>query len=437
MAAFLVPRNALPAAALWLLVLLPIGYMQIPTLVGRYLMPPVLLIAIWMLRLALAQRGSLLLRIPMRGWLIVASLLVLLFTSSVFSVRLDITVAWMIVFLVCVIGPALVGQICFDDVWPTVRWTLACIGLFLGVVAAVDYLIQFNPWTSMYVIKISKFSVFRTRTSLGHPLTTSMVASVALAACIFPTSGTRQWPYWICAMGTLVAIILSVSRTSVLAVGASALVGMLSALPHATRVATRKGTRRSRLLPLLMAATFIATLTLSPLLNNRNTSEEGISSASVRSELLDVSINLISQHPFLGFGPGASERVYDYHNQALENSALQLMVSIGLPAFALIVIGFGVIVVGAMRRSRAGVAAGIVAFWASATGFNILDSNTGFYTLLAPLIVCAVMPGPGHAAQSEGASETLDSAKIRPGGDDGPTPKPAVTSQRLTPGNPT
>ena len=38
---FLVPRNALPAAALWLLVLLPVGYMHIPKVLGQYFAPSV------------------------------------------------------------------------------------------------------------------------------------------------------------------------------------------------------------------------------------------------------------------------------------------------------------------------------------------------------------------------------------------------------------
>jgi O-antigen ligase len=396
----LLPRNALPAAALSLLVLFPVGFMHdVPVLVGRYITPAVLIIAIWMIRLALAQRMTLLLRIPIRGWLIAASLLVLLFTSAVSSVRIEIALTWTAVFIVCVIAPALLGQMSLDDVWPTVRLTLAGIGLFLGVLAAADFFIHFNPWTSWYVHRFGDDP--RATTSLGHPLNTAMVACVALAACVFPSSKTRQWPYWIGAVGALGALILSVSRTSVIAIGFSVSIGILSALPRTGNSVMRGRRRRGRLIAVLMAATFFAALALSPLLSRRNASEEGRESASYRSEQIDTAMGYFREHPMLGFGPGTSDKVFEYSSHySLENSALQLMVSIGLPAFLFILVGFGMVVWVAMRRSRAGVAASIAAFLISATGFHVIDSNPAFLALIAPLIVCAVAPPPGHACRS-------------------------------------
>jgi hypothetical protein len=402
-AGLLVPRNALPAAALWLLVLFPVGYIhQVPVLAGRYITPAVLVIAIWMVRLALAQRMTLLLRTPIRGWLIAATLLVLLFASALFSVRIDITLAWMTVFIVCVVAPALLGQICLDDVWPTVRWTLAGIGLFLGVLAAADFFMHFNPWTSWYEHKYTWTSVFRSLTSLGHPLNTAMVACVALAACVFPSSKTRQWPYWICALGALVALILSVSRASVVAVGGCAIIGLLSALPRTGKSVTRGRGRRGRLIPVLMTATFFAAVALSPLLSHRNASGEGSRSAIYRSQILDIAQRAIAEHPVLGFGPGTSSHVYEtsFSHEGLENSAVQLMLSNGLPAFLFLLVGLGMVVRVAMRRSRAGVAAGIVAFSISATGYNVIDNNPAFFALIAPLIACAVMPGPDELSKS-------------------------------------
>jgi O-antigen ligase len=406
-AAAVLPRNALPAAALWLLILFPVGYMYVPVLLGRYITPAVLVIAIWMIRLALAQRMTHLLQTPIRGWLIALPLLMLLFASAVFSVRTDLTLAWLVVFIVCVVAPALLGQICLDDVWPTVRWSLAGIGLFLGVLAAADFLMHFNPWTQWYrsdlTASLREMSVFRTRTSLGHPLTTAMVASVALAACVFPSGKTRQWPYLIGAVGALVALILSVSRTSLIAVGLSAAVGMLSGFPRIGKSMIRaRRRRRRRLIAVLMTATFIAALAMSPLLSSRNASYEGSGSATYRSQIFDVAKGLIAEHPMLGFGPGTSGKVYESSlHLGLENSALQLMVSIGLPAFLIVLVGFGVVVRVAMRRSRAGVAAAVVAFLISATGFNVVDSNPEFLALLAPLIACAVAPGLGRAGQTE------------------------------------
>lgn len=399
---FLLPRNALPALALWVLVLFPIAYMPVPRMVGANLVPALLIIAIWVVRLASVQRMSLLLRSPIRGWVIAGPLLVCLFASAVFTVDLARSLAWIAVFVVCVLGPTLVGQSCVDDVWPTVRRTLAGIGLFLGVLAASDYFLHFNPWKLLYAEDRSWSSAFRTSTSLGHPLTTALVAGVALAICVFPSTQNRQWPYWVCAAGASVALILTVSRSNVFAVGLSAIVGILSAQSGRGRTATR-----GRLVPLLMIATVFAAVALSPLLSQRNASAEGQSSASYRSQILDAAMSLIAEHPLLGFGPGTSGVVYEVSSyDALENSALQLMVSTGLPASLLFFVGLGAVVVAAMRRSRPGVAAGIVAFSISAVGFNLIDSKPGFLVLIAPLIVCAVAPEQERSTQRAAVRNT-------------------------------
>jgi hypothetical protein len=420
--ACLLPRNALPALALWLLVLIPVPFMDSPRLLGQYFTPTVLVIAIWMIRLALAQRMTLLLRMPIRGWLIIAPFFVLLLASALGSERIDLTLAWVAVVIVCVVAPALLGQISLDDVWPTVRWTFAGIGLFLGVLAAADFFIHFNPWTGLfrYVVRNETWSVFRTKTSLGHPLTTSTVASVALGVCLFPSGGIRRWPYWICAVGALVALILSVSRASVFAVGFAAIIGALSAHPS-TRQSVARG--RVRLISVLIAAALSAAVAWSPLLRRRNEASEAISSAANRSNTLDNAMNLIAERPMLGFGPGTSPEVYSarYH-EPLESSAFQLLVSMGIPAFLFFSVGLGIIVTVAMRRSRAGVAAGIAAFYVSAIGFNIVDVSPAFLALTAPLIACAVMPRPERPQQIESRPELPD----RTGG------HPA-SARRLTP----
>jgi O-antigen ligase len=413
-ALFLLPRNALPPLALWVLVLFPVAYMpEVPRIIGANLLPASLIIAIWMVRLALVERMTLLLRAPIRGWLIAGPLLVLLFASAVFTVDIERTLTWTAVFVVCVVAPALLGQICLDDVWPAVRRTLAGIGLFLGVLAASDFFLHFNPWRLLYEVDRSWASAFRTSTSLGHPLTTALVAGVALAVCVFPTSETRQWPYWICAVGASVALILTVSRSNVFAVGLSAITGVLSA-----RFRTGKTATRGRLIPLLLAATIFAAVALSPLLSQRNASAEGRSSATYRSQLFDAAMGLVGEHPLLGFGPGTSGVLYEYSSyDSLENSALQLMVSTGIPAFLFFLVGLGMVVIVAMRRSRAGVAAGIVAFWISAVGFNVIDSKPGFMVLIAPIIVCAVAPGRAPSAQLESGPKSLGRTGNQPASD--------------------
>jgi O-antigen ligase len=389
--------------------------MSIPVILGDFLSPAVVVVAIWMIRIASADRMTRLVRQPIRGGLVAGSLLALLFASSVFSDRKELTAAWMAVFLICVIAPAILGQVSVDDVWPAVRRTFAVIGMFLGCLALSDYLLHLNPWTQFYVRPYEISRGFRAGTSLGHPLTTSLVASVAALVCIFPSGATRRWPYRFGAAGALIALMLTVSRGGILAVGTGVVVGLLPALLRGGAQGRRRG-RGASLMPLVVAAVALAGLALSPLLKDRSASSVGTSSAIYRSAVVQNAMKIIAERPILGFGPGTSERIYGMaygRYGSLENSAFQLMVSMGVPAFLLLSVGFGAVIVSALGVSRVGAAAGIASFLVSVAGFNLIDTGPAFFALISPLIVCAVMPclnparnqdlPPGLELQSEGA----------------------------------
>ena len=234
------------------------------------------------------------------------------------------------------------------------------------------------------------FSFVRTKTSLGHPLITSTVASVALVVSVFPAGRSREWPYRICAVGALAAVVLSVSRGGLIALICAVTVGMVALLAGERQSG---GRGRRRLASVLLAAAFLASIAGSPLLAERLQSTGAQKSADYRFTMLENTGAIVAESPFLGVGPGASDVVYtDLYGWGMESSALQLVVSVGVPAFVLFVLGLGGIVVVAMRRSRAGASAGIVAFFVAITGFNAINSNPALLALVAPLVFCAVVP---------------------------------------------
>jgi hypothetical protein len=403
-AIFLLPRNALPAIILWLVVLIPGPFLPIPPIFGSFFTPAVVVTIIWFTRLAFAQRTTPLTQVHVRGWIILLPFLALLAASALVSSRPDVTAAWVSVFLICAVVPVVLGQICEDDIWPTVRRTLAAIGLFLGILAAIEFLFGFNPWSPFYRYELVTRSVFRVRTTLGHPLTTSSVATVALAACVFPGHNrTRQWAYWICAIGASVALILCVSRTGVMAVGFIALIGVLTTVvptanDRSAKSRGRSAKSRGRIGSALFILVFFGAVGFSPLLSSRNASTDGIGSSYYRLENLRNTMALLAQHPIRGFGPGTSHFVYwDNFRGPLENSALQLMLSLGIPALILLAMGVFALIAIALRRGRPGVAAGIAAFAVSLIGFNAVDNGPALLAVLAPLIVCAVKPGSPDA----------------------------------------
>lgn len=390
---FFLPSNALPAIAIWLLVLVPVGYMDVPRMIGRYASPAVLIIAIWLIRVAFEGRSNVAPKRTLRGWPIVLPFFALLAVSTLASgVDPARSIAWIAVFSICVVAPAMVAQTSLHDAWRTVRPTFAGIGLFLGILAAVEYFAHINPWTGLFRADVlqQEFSFIRAKTSLGHPLITSAVASVSLAVSVFPSHRGRQWPYWICAAGALVAVILSVSRGGAIALAFASIVGVLALFRGRSQLGGRK---RHRTVSVVLAATFLVSIIWSPLLNARSQTSGARKSTEYRFEILSNTIAIVSDSPILGLGPGASDVVYiGMYGWSIESSALQLLLSVGIPAFLLFLFGLGAVVRIAIRRSRAGVAAGIVAFFAAISGYNAINSNPAMLALVAPLVFCAVAP---------------------------------------------
>lgn len=396
--AILLPRLALPAAALWLFTLLPVGYMGFPRAFGQYVTPAVVVVAVWMLRTAFAHRMAGLLKVPIRGWIIAAPLMLLLLLSAADTEDTEATIAWTAAFIICVIAPALLGQICTDDIWPVVRFAFAGIAFFIGFLAVIDVIAHFNPWTNVISVRLKTYqwSVFRAKTSLGHPLNTSLVGSVALGVCLFAAVEVRRkWPYLLASAFASGAVILSVARTGVFAVALAVLVGLVSLIFSGNQPNVRQHVSRGGgiIASLVLAGLLILAVVWSPLLKARNASSEAAGSTAVRSANLENVRGLVAERPILGFGPGSSSSVYaDLYNRPLENSFLQLVVSIGLPSFALVLAGFCSLIAVAGLRSRASISAGLVAFLVSASGYNVIDINPAIFALISPLIVCAVIP---------------------------------------------
>ncbi|MDW5615071.1 O-antigen ligase family protein [Mycolicibacterium sp. D5.8-2] len=422
--ALLLPISALPATALWLLVLLPLNFTGMPQVASSYVTPAVLVIAIWMVRVALGNRMLPLLRVRIRGWSIILPLLALLIVSALLNTGHANTAihfissdpgrtpAWIAVFTICVLAPSVLGQISREDLWPTLQTSFAGIGLFLGVVAAVDFLFHFNPWSAVlnFEVREATWSVFRAKTSLGHPLLTATVASVALVVCVFPAGGIRRRLLWVGAFGALIALILSASRGGVVAVGFATFLGVFASRPSGKQSLSHG---RGRLVSLIAAATILAIIAFSPLLTRRTGSSEGMDSGTYRINVFVDAIKLILERPMLGFGPGTSNTIFAEHYAGidrvarLENSALQLLVSVGIPASLLCLLGLGLLIAIAIKRGRAGVVAGIAAFGVSLTGYNALEAIPAILALVAPLLFCAVMPMTSEGATTESSGEGL------------------------------
>ncbi|MDY0911243.1 O-antigen ligase family protein [Rathayibacter festucae] len=401
------PRRLMPALALAVLVVLPVGYMDVPRLIGRYFSPAVIILAVWMIRTVLSTRDAP--AAPVRvGTLLWIPILGALAVSVALGLDPFLSVAWVIVALVCVILPYLYGRTRREETWASTQKAYLWIGVFVGALAVLDYVAGFNPWSSLFSYDVTEkvWSVFRTRTSLGHPLVTSTVATVCAMIALFGSDKNR-WLRIAALAGSGAAVVLAVSRTGVLAIAIGLALGCLVLLFGSS---PSQRTRRITAFFLMVSALgFLGVVTNSPLLDQRNESSGGVKSSDYREQSTDVALDMIDDNWLIGLGPSNSAAEFSsIFDGPLENSVFQLLLSLGVPLAALGLTAIVVVVLRVSKRGDAAVAAGIVAFAVSLSGFSAIDVNPALLAFLAPLMFRAgqIIGDPGRGAASESPDES-------------------------------
>lgn len=386
---FALPRRVLPPLALLTLVLVPVGYMDLGRTIGRYFTPAVIIVLVWVLRLFFVKRKE---RVPRQPsataggilWLPVVGMLVI---STVASTSLITSLSWITVVAITTVIPYYLGRSRTEEVWRGSQIALVAIALFLGALAATDYFLGINPWTSLFSYDVNEkvWSVFRTRTSLGHPLVTATVASACTMVALFG----QRIPRLLRIAGLLgggVALILAVSRTSVLAVAMGVAVGCLVLLfgPQAEKGESR---RLPGFLLLIAGVAFLLVVTNSPLLAERNESTGGVASSMYRDESSAVAFSMIQAHFFIGTGPGTAPTQFsNVYDGPLENSVLQLILSLGVPLASVALVAIAGLILRLALRGEATLAATLLAFSVSLVGFSAIDVNTALLAFLSPLL---------------------------------------------------
>lgn len=415
-ALFLVPRRVLPILAILALVLLPVGFMDLSRIIGRYYTPAVVIILVWVLRLIFAPRDE---RARSRRtpvgllWLPIAALIA---ASVLTSASIATSINWLSVVAITVLIPYLLGKRRAEDIWPQTQVVLVLVACFLGMLSASDYLFSFNPWTALFSYDVNErvWSIFRTRTSLGHPLITAAVASVCVMVALFGKTGAR--PLRIAGLlGGGAALILAVSRTSVLAVAVGVSVGCLI-LIFGPQTSDRSR-RALGFLLFLAGVAFVLVVSNSPLLTERNESTGGTASAQYRELSSRVAYSLIAEHWALGTGPGTSSVQFsNAYDGPLENSALQLMLSLGVPLTITVLASLSALMIRLALRGEAVLVALLLTFSVSLIGFSAIDVNPAILALISPAVYRAgqSISTPRAGSSVSALQELQYSRRLRP-----------------------
>lgn len=429
--ALTVPCAWLPGCALALFLTLPTAYLPLPLLLGRFFTPSVVVLGVWAVRVLAANRHV---RASAFGkwWRVVASgLACWLLLGSLSSLTPQRSAAWSLVLVAVVIAAGAAAESSGDETRHAFERSWVWSALVFGVIGCAEGLTHWNPLASHYEVNGSlitqHWSVYRIETTLGHPLMNALVFAT-LAAGAGMIALTRPRPLSVtAAVFSSGAVAFTGSRAGALALVLGIGVGVLSAFFSRT---TRPGWRIAAVIALVVVGVGVWT---SPVLRHREASKEGQMSSAYRTGLTSIAWTIVRHDSYVGSGPGTSQRRLEQDEPktlVLENSPLQLLVSLGVPG----VFAFGTLLAGAtwtaIRRRRWEGAAALVAGTVVASGFNGWDQVPVTLVVLGAALVLA-LAGDRRAVRPGAADEwTCRPAPACAGQSARPMPAEHVSSGR-------
>lgn len=397
-ALFLIPVHTLPAIALAVLALVPTRL--IPNDGPFNALPPLaLLMGVWVFRrvvlgqrpaadeLALADKERLGPRFAvygtallLAGWLLISMLL---------AGAGDTSLGWTMSFVASVLLPLLVF-----DARAEAR-LLARVFLIVGAIIGVYLLVEGTlGWSPLYGSLASiagadrefAFSVYRARAAFSHPLFASAFLTIpaALGIGAWLTSG-RRWPL-VCGVLAAAGIVATVSRGALAAFGVAMAFALLMGPLF---IGWKHITRWLQLLGLTVAGGVLV-LNFGPLVERVGSIESQLS-AGVRDRAIGVAIEAAQSSGWIGTGPGTSGvtgRLFE--DIIIENSMLQLLISIGIPGVLLFVLFIAALMWQAWAHGNLAVVIAFIAYIVAISGFNSLDAVRSMHILLGFLAVLAV-----------------------------------------------
>lgn len=393
-AMLLIPSHALPATALVLFAVVPPRLLPQDGPLGALPITTIVLV-IWAIRRIVAPGDRPASQpLPRSGFRIASAVLAVLFIAwsisvLVRSIDVQTSVGWLTSFsagalLVCFV------KNCRPEA-ELVQKTWLVLSGALGAYAVLEAALRTNPiWGTVYSVlgltSSQHWSTYRSEASFGHPLFAALFFAVgcALGVGIWLSNGSRRVLVATAASG--LGVVATVSR--------GALLGLVIAVAFAILVSlVLRGEKRLWRYGALAVGGSIAVLIATQFgsFAERNDSTEAGLSSQARDIGLYVAFRAAEMSGFVGSGPGTSgisgRMIYDV---VIENSGLQLLISVGIPGLVLFILLVAFAIVTAWRRGAVGPAAGLVAYAIGITGFNALDALRPMHILLGCLLLMAL-----------------------------------------------
>lgn len=388
---FALPVHTLPTLAVGVLALVPTRL--IPNDGPFNALPPLaILMGVWVFRrLVLGHRPpdeaepateqSLAARLVVSAVAVV--LLVWLLLSTALAGGGETPIGWTVAFVTSALLPLLVPDARAEA--RLLRAALLVIGALVGAYLFVEMLLGFSPLYGGATREFI-FSVYRARGAFAHPLFAGAFLTIPAALGIARWLRTgRRWPL---VAGGLAAIgvVATVSRGSIGALGVA--VGIAVVLSPFL-LGWRQVGRWAAFVGLAAVAAVIV-LTASPLADRADSIESQLS-AGVRERAVDVAGLAGASSGWVGTGPGTSgvtARLFD--DIIIENSLLQLLISVGIPGLALFLLFVASLAAAAWVNRNLGAVLAVAAYTVAITGFNSIDAVRSMHVIFGILVILAL-----------------------------------------------
>ena len=245
-----------------------------------------------------------------------------------------------------------------------------------------------------------EWSGYRSHGSFGHPLYAGTFFAVSFAVAIGRWVTTGNGRLW--AVAASGGVVVSVSRGALLAV-------VLATLATLVVGAVHLGPRRMPGLGQVVALSVLGAVAVwaTGLVQGRSTSQEGAASADLRTALFDTAFDIARADGWLGSGPGTAEDITGRwlgQEIPLENSWLQLLVSLGMIGLVGMLVVFATTSLRAVGLRHVAVLPPLVALAVALAGYNAIEALLPMSTLVGLVLLLATSREPADDRQLVGSA---------------------------------
>ena len=309
--------------------------------------------------------------------------------STLTSRETSTSISWSLSFLTAVITPMLVPDSRREGI--ALRKALMWGGAILGAYAVIELALQQSPIYGTIYSALGRsidrdWSVYRAFASFSHPLAAAAFFTIPAMVSLGEWAKTGKFRYLVLSGFSMLGVFATVSRGSILALAVAS--GVLFIACVFDREIRIRGRILGFVLLGLLGALFAATF--APLQEREDSLEAGLSNGARELGII-VAFKAAAVGDYLGTGPGTSgqtSRIFD--DVVIENSALQLLISIGVPGLLTVGVLLVGLMINALGNRDLGTAAAVVALGVSFSGFNVIDAVLYMHFLVGLLVLLSL-----------------------------------------------